>query len=105
MSRVAWFSRATRWAAFAGSSRFQTALMTSTSGNGATKLGLRCSMVTVAPSFSRAGTRVTAVAPDPMTTMRAPLQSRSSGHCCGWMICPVKSSSPGKCGRWPRSWA
>ena len=49
-------------------------------------------------SGASAGTRVAAVAPEPMTTTRRPSVSRSSGHDCGWTIRPRKSAIPGHCG-------
>jgi hypothetical protein len=45
-----------------------------------------------------AGTTVTAVAPEPITTTRLPAWSRSAGQCCGCTIRPVKSPAPGKTG-------
>ena len=48
-------------------------LMKSFSGSAAMKVGDRCSMVSwPAPELARAGIRVTAVAPLPITTMRLP---------------------------------
>ena len=49
-----------------------------------------------APAPASAGTIVTAVAPDPMTTTRRPATSRSAGQNCGWTIAPEKASCPGK---------
>ena len=51
------------------------------------------------PARRSEGTSVTAVAPLPITTTRLPAQSRSSGQCCGWTICPPKRSLPAKAGR------
>ena len=53
-------------------------------------------MVTWAPCAAKAGTKVTAVAPLPITTTRRPVTSRSSGHCWGCTIVPVKSALPGE---------
>jgi len=70
----------------------------SVDGIRATYVGERWSMVTDAPWAARAGTRVTAVAPLPMTTTRLPSTSRSAGQCCGWTTVPSKSAIPGSSG-------
>ena len=76
--------------------RFLTA---SLPGTEMTYVGERCSIVTwAAPVAAIAGTRVTAVAPEPMTTTRLPMWSRSSGQCCGCTTRPRKRSWPSKCG-------
>jgi len=46
-------------------------------------------MVTCAAVSASAGTSVTAVAPEPITTIRLPAGSKSSGQCCGWMTSPA----------------
>ncbi len=56
-------------------------------------------MVTWAADCASAGTRVTAVAPLPMTTIRLPAKSSPSGQACGCTIVPAKSSMPAKSGR------
>ena len=56
-------------------------------------------MVTWAAERARAGTRVTAVAPLPITTIRFPVTSMSSGHACGCTMVPEKSVMPSKAGR------
>ena len=70
----------------------------SSDGRDAIQVGERCSIVTWAALCASAGTRVTAVAPLPMTTMRLPATSMSSVHCCGWTIRPPKLSAPGNAG-------
>ena len=60
--------------------------------------GVRCSIVTRAPSRASAGTSVAAVAPLPITTTRFPATSMPSGQCCGCTTCPPKRPSPGKSG-------
>ncbi len=56
-------------------------------------------MVTWAAERASAGTRVTAVAPLPMTTILFPETSRFSGQACGCTMVPAKSSMPLKSGR------
>ena len=46
-------------------------------------VGERCSMVTCATASAKDGIKVAAVAPEPMTTTRLPVQSSSCGQCCG----------------------
>ena len=80
-------------------SRVSRPFTASLAGTERTYVGERCSIVTcAAPPAARAGTSVTAVAPEPMTTMRLPVGSRSSGQCCGWTTWPPKRSWPSKCG-------
>jgi len=67
----------------------------------AIQVGERWSIVTWAAVSASAGTSVTAVAPEPMTTMRLPAWSKSSGHCWGWMMVPEKSLRPANSGVWP----
>jgi len=62
-------------------------------------VGERCSIVTWRADRARAGTRVTAVAPLPITTIALFVASKSVGQCCGWMISPWKSRTPSKSGR------
>ncbi len=59
--------------------------------------------VVAAAWSARLGTRVTAVAPLPMTTTFLPDRSSSSGQCCGWRTSPAKRSSPSNVGRKPSS--
>ena len=82
------FHRTSRCAARAGS-RLRIARATgSRPGRLITYDGERCSIVTWAASGAIAGTRVTAVAPLPITTTFLPVQSRSAGQCWGCTIGP-----------------
>ncbi len=95
------FARTTRWASRGGSSAWIRWAFRSRLGTALTHVGERWSMVTCAAAWSpssMAGTRVTAVAPEPTTTTRFPVRSRSSGQNCGWTSRPAKSSVPGSCG-------
>ena len=73
--------------------------MRSCAGSDSTNDGERCSMVTLAAPSASAGTRVTAVAPLPMTTTLFPATSRSSGQCCGCTTVPVNVVEAGPVGR------
>ena len=64
--------RIIRAADLRGISRRSQRVSGSIAGRGTTKLGERCSIVTCAAFSASAGTRVTAVAPLPITTMRLP---------------------------------
>ena len=67
-------------------------------------MGERWSIVTCpAPDRASAGTIVTAVAPEPTTTIRLPAGSKSSGQNCGCTISPAKSSRPSNGGVKPSS--
>ena len=72
--------------------------MPSTEGRVTMKVGERCSMVTCAARAASSGTRVTAVAPLPMTTTRLPAKSMLSSQCCGWTTRPAKDSRPANSG-------
>ena len=67
------FHRATAYAAFAGSQRRGASARGSREGSEMTYVGERWSMVTCAARSAIAGTRVTAVAPLPITTTRLPV--------------------------------
>ena len=97
------FQRAAAYAAFRGSTLPSRAARPSSLGTERMYVGERCSIVTCAAVSASAGTSVTAVAPEPMTTTRLPAWSKSSGQCCGWMTSPVKSARPGSSGWCPCS--
>ena len=62
------------------------------------KVGERWSIVTWAQSSAMFGMSVAAVAPEPITTTCLSVRSTSSGHSCGWITSPSKSSKPGHSG-------
>ena len=92
------FFRVIEYASLSGSTLRNPLAIASTSGPAATYVGERCSIVTCAASPAIAGTRVTAVAPEPITTTRFPVKSRSSGQACGCTTWPSNRSRPGNSG-------
>ncbi len=90
--------RITRCATLVGSLSRSLSATASRSGTEPIQVGLRCSIVTCAAVGAMAGTRVTAVAPLPMTTTRLPAYSRCSGQNCGCTTSPANVSIPGSSG-------
>ncbi len=82
------FQRATACASRSGSTRRSRGARASVLGSETTYDGERCSIVTCAARSAIAGTMVTAVAPEPITSTRRPDQSRSSGQNCGCTTSP-----------------
>ena len=90
------FHRTAGLATRRGSARRSSPATGSRPGSDITQVGERWSIVTWAAVPARAGTRVTAVAPLPMTTTCLPAQSSSAGHACGWTTVPVNAPTPGQ---------
>ena len=66
------FHRVAAYAVFVGSRLRSHIAARSTPGRDTMYVGVRCSIVTWAARAASAGTSVTAVAPEPITTMRLP---------------------------------